>query len=270
MSLVTLAILVLMGCVGGFLAGLLGVGGGMILVPVLVMLFDREGYGAGSVMQMALATALATIMFTSLSSMRAHHRTGAVQWPLVWRLVPGILLGGQLGSRLVVGLPGRQLALVFALFVGWMATKMVRGARQVPRDSQVSLPGSVGLAIVGAGIGVLSALFGAGGAFVTVPYLSGHGVPMQRAIGTSAACGFPIALSGTLGYLVMGWWQGGAGGALTYLNLHALFTIVPMSMLFAPLGARMAHRLPVAHLKRAFGCLMYGLAGYMFVRSIRG
>ena len=104
---------------------------------------------------------------------------------------------------------------------------------------------------------------------MTVPYLNSRGVPLPKAIATSAACGFPIALSGTLGYLVLGWWQGLPGGALAYLDLRALFTIVPMSMLFAPVGAYMAHRLPVPTLKRAFACLLFGLAGYMLVRAIR-
>ena len=271
MSVLTVLMLLLMGCGGGFLAGLLGVGGGMVLVPFLVMIFDAEGMVAPErLVQTALATALATIMFTSLSSMRAHHRKGAVQWNLVWLLAPGILVGGQLGSRVVAWLPGQVLAVAFALFVGWMGSRMLRGARRVEPDVPARLPGRLGLAAVGAGIGVLSAIFGAGGGFVTVPFLNSRGVPLPKAIATSAACGFPIALSGTLGYMVMGWWQGLPGGALAYLDLRALFTIVPMSMLFAPVGAYMAHRLPVPLLKRAFACLLFGLAGYMLVRAIRG
>ncbi len=270
MTATTVVMLLMMGCGGGFLAGLLGVGGGMVLVPFLVMLFDHAGYDPAVVVQTALATALATIMFTSLSSMRAHHRKGAVQWHLVWLLAPGILVGGQLGSRIVAWLPGRVLAVAFALFVGWMASRMLLGARRVEPDAPARLPGRLGLAAVGTGIGVLSAIFGAGGGFVTVPYLNGHGVPLPKAIATSAACGFPIAFSGTLGYLVLGWWQGLPGGALAYLDLRALFTIVPMSMLFAPVGAHVAHRVPVPLLKRAFACLLFGLAGYMLVRAIRG
>ena len=260
MTTTTVVMLLLMGCGGGFLAGLLGVGGGMVLVPFLVMIFDHVGHDPTMVVQTALATALATIMFTSLSSMRAHHRKGAVQWNLVWLLAPGILVGGQLGSRIVAWLPGQVLAVAFALFVGWMGSRMLRGARR----------GRLGLAAVGTGIGVLSALFGAGGGFVTVPFLNSRGVPLPKAIATSAACGFPIAFSGTLGYMVMGWWQGLPGGALAYLDVRALFTIVPMSMLFAPVGAYMAHRLPVPTLKRAFACLLFGLAGYMLVRATRG
>ena len=270
MSVLTVLMLLLMGCGGGFLAGLLGVGGGMVLVPFLVMIFDAEGMVAPErLVQTALATALATIMFTSLSSMRAHHRKGAVQWSLVLMLAPGILLGGQLGSRVVAWLPGQALSLVFALFVGWSASRMLRGARQVVSTGR-PLPGRLGLMAVGTGIGILSALFGAGGGFITVPFLAGHGVPMPKAVATSAACGFPIAVSGTLGYMVLGWWQGLPGGALAFLEVPALLTIVPMSMLFAPLGAHMAHRLPVPTLKRLFACLLIVLAVYMLVRGLRG
>jgi len=240
MTTTTVVMLLLMGCGGGFLAGLLGVGGGMVLVPFLVMIFDHVGHDPTMVVQTALATALATIMFTSLSSMRAHHRKGAVQWNLVWLLAPGILVGGQLGSRIVAWLPGQVLAVAFALFVGWMGSRMLRGARRVEPDVPARLPGRLGLAAVGTGIGGLSAIFGAGGGFVTVPFLNSRGVPLPKAIATSAACGFPIAFSGTLGYMVMGWWQGLPGGALAYLDVRALFTIVPMSMLFAPVGAYMA------------------------------
>lgn len=270
MSVATIAMLLLMGCGGGFMAGLFGVGGGMVLVPFLVMIFDAEGLVAPErVVQTALATALATIMFTSLSSMRAHHRKGAVRWDLVLMLVPGILLGGQLGSRIVAWLPGQVLAFAFALFVGWSASRMLRGAAKPALDDR-PLPGRLGLAGVGTGIGILSALFGAGGGFITVPYLSSHGVPLPRAIATSAACGFPIAVSGTLGYMVQGWMQDLPGGALAWLEVPALLTIVPMSMLFAPVGAHMAHRLPVPTLKRAFAALLFGLAGYMLVRALRG
>ena len=264
MSVLTVLMLLLMGCGGGFLAGLLGVGGGMVLVPFLVMIFDAEGMVAPE-----RATALATIMFTSLSSMLAHHRKGAVQWSLVLMLAPGILLGGQLGSRVVAWLPGQALSLVFALFVGWSASRMLRGARQVVSTGR-PLPGRLGLMAVGTGIGILSALFGAGGGFITVPFLAGHGVPMPKAVATSAACGFPIAVSGTLGYMVLGWWQGLPGGVLAFLEVPALLTIVPMSMLFAPLGAHMAHRLPVPTLKRLFACLLIVLAVYMLVRGLRG
>ena len=184
-------------------------------------------------------------------------------------LAPGILLGGQLGSRVVAWLPGQALSLVFALFVGWSASRMLRGARQVTSTGR-PLPGRLGLMAVGTGIGVLSALFGAGGGFITVPFLAGHGVPMPKAVATSAACGFPIAVSGTLGYMVLGWWQGLPGGALAFLEVPALLTIVPMSMLFAPLGAHMAHRLPVPTLKRLFACLLIVLAVYMLVRGLRG
>lgn len=238
----------------------------MVMVPLLTMVFSAMGVGDALIVQMALATALATIMFTSLSSMQAHHKAGAVQWHLVWMLVPGILVGGQLGARVVAYLPGRVLAGMFGLFVGWTAWKMLNSAKKSAEVTEGRQePGRLELAGAGVGIGILSALFGAGGGFITVPYLSGRGLSFARAIATSAACGFPIALSGTLGYMLIGWWHGLPGGALAYIDLAVLFSIVPMSMLFAPLGARAAHRLPVARLKRLFACLLFCLAGYMLI-----
>ncbi|MDO5055910.1 MAG: sulfite exporter TauE/SafE family protein [Lautropia sp.] len=266
MTTAILLSLLALGAGAGFMAGLFGVGGGMVMVPFLTMVFAARGIPPELIVQMSLATALATIMFTSLSSLRAHHKAGAVLWPVVWMLVPGILLGGQLGARIVTYLPGRLLAGLFAVFVGWTAWKMLRSARQGGAGlAGTPLPGRLGLAGTGVGIGILSALFGAGGGFITVPYLASHQVPFPKAIATSAACGFPIALSGTLGYLLVGWWLQLPGGALAYIDLGVLLAIVPMSMLFAPLGARAAHRLPVARLKRLFAGLLFCLAVYMLL-----
>lgn len=263
----SLLMLLAMGAGAGFLAGLLGIGGGMVMVPFLVMIFDREGFADERVVQMALATSLATILFTSLSSVRAHHRRGAVQWHLVRALAPGILIGSLLGARVVGYLPGRVLAGIFGVFIFWTAFRMLRGTARQAAGPTGSLPGPAGLVGAGSLIGGLSALLGAGGGFITVPYLSNRGVPFAHAIATSAACGFPIALAGTLGYLLVGWWQQVPGGGLAYINLKALFTIVPMSMLFAPVGASVAHRLPVGHLKRVFALVLFSLSAYMLYRA---
>lgn len=268
MDIPTLLMLLTMGAGAGFLAGLLGIGGGMVMVPFLVMIFDRGGFAPERVVQMALATSLTTILFTSLSSVRAHHRRGGVQWPLVRALVPGIILGSLLGARLVGYMPGRLLAGIFGVFISWTAYRMFRGVRHAAGTPGGKLPGAAGLFGAGSMIGMLSALLGAGGGFITVPYLSNRGVSFPHAIATSAACGFPIALAGTLGYLLVGWWQQIPGGGLAYINVQALFSIVPMSMLFAPLGASMAHRLPVAHLKRFFALLLLSLAVYMLYRAL--
>lgn len=266
----SLLMLLSMGAGAGFLAGLLGIGGGMVMVPFLVMIFDREGFAPERVVQMALATSLTTILFTSLSSVRAHHRRGAVQWHLVRSLAPGILLGSLLGARIVGYLPGRLLAAIFGVFITWTAWKMLRGAANHAPPSTGRLPNTMGMVGAGGGIGALSALLGAGGGFITVPFLSNRGVPFSQAIATSAACGFPIALAGIVGYLLVGWWQQVPGGGFAYINLQALFTIVPMSMLFAPVGASVAHRLPVGHLKRVFALLLFSLAAYMLYRAVRG
>ncbi|MDO4904371.1 MAG: sulfite exporter TauE/SafE family protein [Lautropia sp.] len=268
MEVSTILMLLAMGAGAGILAGLLGIGGGMVMVPFLVMIFDREGYEPARVVQMALATSLTTILFTSISSVRAHHRRGAVQWRLVRSLAPGIVLGSLLGARMVGYMPGQLLAGIFGGFIGWTAYRMFRGDRQAECGVRGSLPGSAGLMAAGGMIGMLSALLGAGGGFITVPYLANRGVSFTQAIATSAACGFPIALAGSLGYLLVGWWQGIPNGGFAYINLQALLTIVPMSMSFAPVGASLAHRLPVAHLKRAFSLLLFSLAGYMLYRAL--
>ncbi len=268
MEISSILMLLAMGAGAGVLAGLLGIGGGMVMVPFLVMVFDREGVAPEREVQMALATSLTTILFTSLSSVRAHHRRGAVQWRLVRLLAPGIVLGSMLGARVVGYLPGQLLAGIFGVFISWTAFKMLRGGKKADTVATGTLPGPAGLMGAGGMIGVLSALLGAGGGFITVPYLSNRGVPFTQAIATSAACGFPIALAGSVGYMVLGWWQGMPGGGFAYINVQALLTIVPMSMLFAPVGASLAHRLPVARLKQAFSVLLLSLASYMLYRAL--
>jgi uncharacterized membrane protein YfcA len=216
--------------------------------------------------KMAIATSMATILFTSLSSVRAHHRRGAVRWDLVRALAPGIVLGGLVAGAGVFALvKGQVLALFFALFVGYSATQMLidRKAR-----AERKLPGPVGLVGAGGVIGFLSGLVGAGGGFVTVPYLSRRQIVMHQAVATSAALGFPIALANTAGYVVGGWSLAPAlPGAAGYLYLPALAVIAAASVLLAPLGARAAHALPVKQLKRVFALMLYALAAYMLSRA---
>jgi uncharacterized membrane protein YfcA len=261
-------LIVLGGCTG-FLAGLLGIGGGMLLVPFLTILLSARGVPAGLAVKMAIATSMATILFTSISSVRAHHKRGAVRWDVVKGLAPGIVLGGLIAGAGVFALvKGQGLALFFAVFVGFSATQMLLDKK--PRPSRV-LPGRVGQATAGSGIGFLSGLVGAGGGFISVPYMTWCNVPIHHAVATSAALGFPIALANTAGYVIGGWSLPSAlPGSLGYLYLPALGIIAVVSMLIAPMGARAAHAMNIRQLKRVFALLLYALAAYMLYRGLSG
>jgi uncharacterized membrane protein YfcA len=256
--------LALIGTVTGFLAGLLGIGGGMIMVPFLTMILTAKGYPPDYTVKMAVATSLATICFTSLSSVRAHNQRGAVLWPIVKVLAPGILLGALVGAQIAVAVPGKLLGIFFAIFVAFSATQMLRNRK--PKPSR-TMPGALGTFGMGNVIGLLSSLVGAGGAFVSVPFMTWCNVKIHDAVGTSAALGFPIALAGTLGYI----WAGQGmpqmpPGSVGYLYLPGLVIISVASMLLAPVGARTAHRMDIQPLRRMFAFVLYGLAAYFLFR----
>ncbi len=258
-------ILLVMGVYGGFSAGLLGVGGGMVLVPFVTMIFTAEGFPPGQVVHMAIATSLATIMFTSLSSVRAHHLHGAVRWPVVLLLAPGIVLGSWLGPWLAKQLNTSLLALVFGLFVAFSATQMILN-RKPPAARE--LPAAPGMFAVGATIGVISGIVGAGGGFLSVPFMTWCNVKMHNAVATSAALGFPIALSGTLSNMYFGWNEPGLPAySFGYIYVPAMLVIAAASVTMAPVGARMAHRMPVQKLKRIFAIILYGLSAYMLWKA---
>ncbi len=258
-----------LGLCTGYMAGLLGVGGGMLISPFLTLILSARGLPADLAVKMAIATSMATIMFTSLSSVRAHHQRGAVRWDLVKSFAPGIVLGGMLASVGVFAvLKGSALAIVFALFVSFSATQMFLDKK--PRPSR-QLPGPAGRFGAGAVIGFLSGLVGAGGGFVSVPFMVAHNVAILNAVATSAALGFPIAVANTAGYVISGSDVSGLPtGALGYVWLPALAVIASCSVLTAPLGAGMAHRMPIAQLKRVFALVLYGLAAYMLYKGLRG
>ena len=264
-----IAELALLGLCTGFLAGLLGIGGGMLMGPFLTLILSQRGISADLAVKMAIATSMATIVFTSVSSVRAHHQRGAVRWDIVKSLAPGILLGGALASvGMFSVLKGTWLAIFFGLFVSFSATQMLRDKKpQANRE----MPGSVGQVAAGGVIGFLSGLVGAGGGFVSVPFMVSRNVPMRNAVGTSAALGFPIALANTVGYIVSGSALTALpDGALGYVWLPALAVIGACSVLTAPWGAKVAHRVPVAQLKRVFALLLYCLAAYMLYKGLAG
>ncbi len=259
--------LALLGLCTGFLAGLLGIGGGMIMVPFITVILSGRGVGSELSVKMAIATSMATIVFTSISSVRAHHKRGAVRWDLVKRLAPGIVLGAAIASMGVFAvLKGSSLALLFALFVGFSATQMFLDKKP---DASRQIPGQFGLLGAGGVIGFLSGLVGAGGGFVSVPFMTWCNVAIHNAVATSAALGFPIALANAIGYVVSGSHLANLPPySLGYIWLPALAVIASCSVITAPLGAAAAHKLPVKRLKRVFASILYMLAAYMLYRGL--
>jgi uncharacterized membrane protein YfcA len=262
-----IAELAVLGLVSGFLAGLLGIGGGMLMVPFITFIVGQRGVAADLAVKMAIATSMATIVFTSISSVRAHHRRGAVRWDIVRRLAPGIVVGSLAGSLGVFALlKGSVLAIVFALFVGFSATQMFLDRKPKPTRQ---MPGTAGQLAAGGVIGFVSGLVGAGGGFISVPFMAWCNVAIHSAVATSAALGFPIAVANVAGYAISGQSvQGLPQGAFGYIWLPALVVIAACSVCTAPLGARAAHSLPVGKLKRVFASLLYLLAAYMLWKGL--
>jgi len=251
------------GALVGFAAGLLGIGGGVVMVPLLVFVLTASGINPDQVLHVALGTGLAAMVFTSVSSMRAHHAHGAVDWRIARAMSPGMLIG-SFGAALIAGfIPTRPLAVMFTALVFYAATQILLDLR--PRTTR-ELPGAAGLFGAGAFIGAVSSLMAAGGAFLSIPFLAWCNVPIRRAIGTAAANGLPIAIAGTTGYILNGLHAEGLPAfSVGYVYLPALALIVSTSTLAAPMGARLAHRLPIKRLRTIFAFLLYGFAIKMLV-----
>jgi len=259
--------LLLLGCFTGFLAGLLGIGGGMLMVPFMTFILSHHGVDSSLAVKMAIATSMATIMFTSLSSIRAHHSHGAIRWDLVRSLAPGITVMALItGAFIYPMVKGAALALIFALFVGFSATQMLRSKKT---HASRQMPGTAGRLAAGGVIGTVSGLVGAGGGFISVPFMTTWcNVAMHNAVATSAALGFPIAVASTAGNIIGGWSvPNSLPGSVGYLWVPGLLVIASASVLVAPLGAKAAHAMNVAQLKRVFALMLYALASYMFVRA---
>jgi len=243
----------LLGVIAGLLAGLLGVGGGLVIVPALVWAFLAAGFAEESLIHMAVGTSLATIVLTAVSSVMAHHRRGAVRWGFVARLTPGVVVGVLAGAGLADHLDAVSLRRVFGTLEILIAGYMALG---VPPPTSVASPRLVTAGAAGTAIGLISGLAGIGGGTMTVPLLVHWGVRLQEAIATSAAVGLPIALAGTLGFAVAGADAQLPPWSLGYVYLPAVLGVVPTSTLLAPLGARLAHRLPTAMLRRSFAAFL--------------
>jgi uncharacterized protein len=262
--MLTILIYLLGGALAGLLAGLLGIGGGLVIVPFLAYILPQNGIAPDSVMRTAVATSLAVIIFTSLSSIRAHHRRGGVQWDLVKRLFPGIVSGALLGAIAANFIANQYLKWFFAIFVIYIAVKMVL---QIKAETTTrTLANQKILTLSAASIAALCSLLGMGGGAFLVPYLRGRQVAMIHAVATSAVCGFPIALVGATTYIVSGWGQAnGTTYSLGYVYLPALVCISLASVSFAPLGARLAHHLQPNLLQRIFAIFLFIIAADMLL-----
>lgn len=258
----TFLIYIAAGIVAGIMAGLFGIGGGMIIVPVLVMTFAAQGIAPEVLTHIALATSLATIVFTSISSVREHNKHGAIDWKLAGQLSVGIVVGTILGVILLVDVEGRTLQIAIGVFAWLMAAKMAFNLNPKPTRT---VPGSAGLAASGSAIGFGSAWFGIGGGSFTVPYLTWCNVPMKKAVAIGAACGLPVALTGAISNIIAGWgheqlpeWSTG------FVYWPAVAGIALTSVPAAKVGAKLAHKLDPDVLKKAFAALLV-LVGIKFL-----
>ena len=254
------------GAFSGFFAGMLGIGGGLIMVPILVLVLEAQGLPASQVLHLALGTSMATIAFTAVSSLRAHHAHGAVVWAIVRGITPGIVFGTLFGTTLAASLETRPLSILFAVFVYLAAGQILLDFR--PRTAR-ALPGRAGMFAAGSVIGAVSSLVAVGGGIMSVPFMTWCSVTLHRAIGTSAAIGLPIAAAGTLGYIANGLRAAALPEySLGFVYLPALAGLAAASMVTAPLGARTAHRLPVHTLKRVFAVFLLVLATRMLYKLL--
>ena len=272
-----LIIFLAIGALAGFAAGLFGVGGGTIIVPLLFIVFTQMDYSPDTVMHLALGTSLATIIVTSISSLMAHNKKGSVMWSVFKNLAPGMAVGSFFGAGVAGQLSGLHLQIIVGIFLLWVAYKMfIGGKKQMASPASVSystdsaLPSTPHQLAAGAGIGIASAIFGIGGGSLTVPYLTRYGVLMQKAVGTSAACGLPIAIAGALGFMIFGLQQQiEAPNAIGFVHIYAFLGIASMSFFTAKLGAKVAHMLSPELLKKCFALLLFVIGCYFLYKGLR-
>lgn len=249
----------LVGAVAGVLGGLLGIGGGLVIVPALVWLYAAQGFDPAQVMPIAVATSLASILFTGASSVRTHHARGAVRWDLVAVMAPTLMLGALAGSHLATLLGGAWMMRLFGVFAVVVGLQMLlaRPAQDTDSDAPARTVARSAHAAVAFVIGVASAVFGIGGGSLVVPWLHATGTRMQQAVASSSACGIPIAAAGATGFVIAGWHAPGLpAGSLGYVHLPTLAGLVLASMPMARVGATLAHRLPAGTLRRVFAALL--------------
>ena len=266
MLLSDILMLMLCGSISGFLAGLLGIGGGMILVPFMILVFNHLGFSQEVIVHMAIATGMCTILFTTSSAIWAHHKHGSIDWKLVAALSPGMIFGGLIGgSELFEALKTSWLSLFFAVFIVYTSIQMLLNKKpKAGRD----LPGALGLFSFGGFAGALASLVGAGGAFITIPFMLWCNVKPHTAMATSSGLGLPVAAAATLGYMYGSWGNPNLpAGSMGFVYLPAVACIVVVSIFTAPFGAKLARKLDIAQLKRVFGVMLLLLAAFMFNES---
>lgn len=249
---------VVLGMVSGLLAGLFGIGGGMVIVPVLVLLFAAQGFPNDLIMIMSVATSLATIIITAAASVLAHHRLGSVVWRKVLRLAPGIMVGAVLGALVADHMDADVLRYIFIAFLLYAGVEMA--FQIIPAPGAVKESKALDFSVASL-IGLMSSIVGIGGGTLTVPYLVRCRYAMRNAVAISSACGLPIAVAGTVSYAVLGWDQMQLPKwSLGYVYLPAFLGISLGSFLTAPVGAKLAHQLPARKLKRYFSILIFLMA----------
>ncbi|MDN3651200.1 sulfite exporter TauE/SafE family protein [Thalassotalea ponticola] len=266
MTIDFLLLLLLLGAVVGVLSGLLGIGGGALLVPALTAVFMAMELPSNKVVHLALGTSMACIILTSLSSFWAHHRRGSVRWPIVGYMVPGILVGTFAATFIAAQIPSLYLAIFFAVFMSYVAMGLFINK---PAKAGANVGSPATLTLVGSGIGAISALVSIGGGTLTVPYLSARNIPITQAIGTSAACGFPIALAGTLGYVINGLASNDMMYTTGFVYWPAVALIAVTSFFSAPVGVKLAHTLSVTVLKKLFAVFVVFISLNM-IRTVIG
>jgi uncharacterized membrane protein YfcA len=262
-----IAELAALGLFTGFLAGVLGIGGGMMTVPFVTYILTERGVSADLAVKMAIATAMASILFISISNVRAQHKRGAIRWDVFKNITPGIVVGCLITSiGLFSLLKGQWLAVLFGLFISYSAINMLIAKKPVATKTMPSLAKQ---GLVGVIIGMLSGLVGAGGAFISVPFMTARNIPIHNAIATSAAFGMPLALISTCGFIYTGWGNESLPkGAFGFIFLPALVVLATASSLMAPIGVRVSHRLPMNTLKRGFACMLFAQAIYMLWKGL--
>lgn len=259
-------VFLLLGAYVGFLAGLLGIGGGFTIVPVLMEVFAWQGVAVHDQLPLAIGTSAASIVFTAMASVRAHHKRGAVVWPIVVAMAPGLVVGSLIGPQIASALPMRVMSAIFGAFTLLTAVRM---ARPKPVTATRHLPGKPAMFGVGLGIGVLAGMVGTGGAFLAVPFMTRCNVKVHSAVATSAAIGWPVAAASAIGFMYAGWHAADLPQhSVGYVYLPALGGIVVMSMLLAPLGARVAHATSVAGLRKVFAVMLTLLGLWMTWKAV--
>ena len=251
----------LMGLFVGFFAGMLGIGGGLILVTLMVFLFSLQGFPADRIVHIALGTSLTSIVFTSISSLRGHHRHGAVRWDIVKMATPGLVAGTLLGTFVADRIASMYLTIFFVAFVYYAAVRMFVDMKRKPTRT---LPGRAGMSVAAIITGIVSSLVGAGGALLSIPLMTMCNVPMRNAVGTSAALGLPIAIAGAAGYVYNGLGQDHLPPlTLGYVYVPALVGIVIGTFVTVPAGVKAAHTMPVPRLRKIFAVILFLMATRM-------